>query len=143
MDAKEPDKDAPPPPPPYEEVCTMPGHQSLSPTQPYDMNSFASPSDVIISPHCYAPPSSLMHGAYQHPQPFIHDYNFRDQRSQNLGITPHDVTVLARMRNRPVALFAARVPMDDQRRRIYIKIFTLVILVIVIIIVVGITQWFR
>lgn len=31
------DKDEPAPPPPYEEVCTMPGHQSVPvlPPQPY------------------------------------------------------------------------------------------------------------
>ncbi|XP_048727008.1 uncharacterized protein LOC125645497 [Ostrea edulis] len=136
--AKEPDKNELPPPPPYEEVCTMPGHQSLSPPQLYDLNSYASPSDAIITPHTYPPPASLMHGSCQSPQSFTHGYE-----SQLHAYTPHDMQVLSRNSNRPVAMMTARVPMDGQRRRIYMKIFTMVTMIIIIVFVIAITQWFH
>lgn len=141
---KEPDKDEPAPPPPYEEVCTMPGHQSVPvlPPQPYDLNSFAPPSDLMVTPHCYPPPSSLMHGTYNSPQPFMYGYQSQNQGAQLHVYSPHDLQVLARMRDRPVTLMA-RVPMDSQRRKIYVKIFTLVTIIIVVVIIIGVTQWFR
>ena len=37
----------------------------------------------------------------------------------------------------------ARVPMDSQRRKIYIKIFTLMTIIIAVIIIIGVTQWFH
>nr|XP_022345447.1 uncharacterized protein LOC111137994 [Crassostrea virginica] len=143
--AKEPDKNDPAPPPPYEEVCSMPGHQAM-PTFPpptYDLNSFASPSDMMMTPHCYPPPSSLMHVGYTSgPQPCVHDFQYQYQGPQLHGYTPHDLQVLARIRDRPVTVMA-RVPMDSQRRKIYIKIFTLMTIIIAVIIIIGVTQWFH
>ncbi|XP_052709780.1 uncharacterized protein LOC128184374 [Crassostrea angulata] len=141
---KEPDKDEPAPPPPYEEVCSMPGHHSVPvhPPQPYDLSSFASPSDMMVTPHCYPPPSSLMHGAYDSPQPFMYGYQSQHQGPQRQVFTPHDLQVLARMRDRPVTLMA-RVPMDSQRRKIYIKVFTLVGIVIAVVCIICAFQWYR
>lgn len=74
-----------------------------------DLNSFASPSDMMMTPHCYPPPSSLMHGGYPSgPQPCVHDFQYQYQGPQLHGYTPHDLQVLARIRNRPVVCFCHR-----------------------------------
>lgn len=74
-----------------------------------DLNSFASPSDMMMTPHCYPQPSSLMHGGYPSgPQPCVHDFQYQCQGPQLHGYTPHDLQVLARIRNRPVVCFCHR-----------------------------------
>lgn len=83
-----------------------------------------------------------MHGTYNSPQPFMYGYQSQNQGAQLHVYSPHDLQVLARMRDRPVTLMA-RVPMDSQRRKIYVKIFTLVTIIIVVVIIIGVTQWFR
>lgn len=65
-----------------------------------DLNSYASPSDAIITPHTYPPPASLMHGSCQSPQSFTHGYE-----SQLHAYTPHDMQVLSRNSNRPVVRY--------------------------------------
>lgn len=43
-----------------------------------------------------------MHGAYDSPQPFMYGYQSQHQGPQRQMFTPHDLQVLARMRDRPV-----------------------------------------